>query len=99
MQKLRDGIRDGRLNHCQHFIPQRAALQYLLPLLIDDFTLLIHYVVVGQHILSAFKVLIFQPLLGTFNGVGKDPGVDGIVFGDTQTGNHSQNTIAAEQTH
>ncbi len=64
-----DDVVNGGFQHEKHLLMQVFAGKHVLALLVDKLALLIHYIVVFQHVFADFKVARFDLLLGGFDGL------------------------------
>ena len=70
MQRALHRVRNGGVDHADDFVTQIAVIQHLGTLFINNGTLLVHDVVVGQDVFTAVEVLILELLLRGFDGSG-----------------------------
>ena len=68
---------DVLAQHLVHFGADILAIQHLSALTIDNLALLVHPVVVLQHVLADLEVAAFQLFLGAFQRVGDHAVLDG----------------------
>ena len=85
--------------HLVHFGADVLAVQHLAALAIDDLALLVHHVVVLQHVLADLEVAAFQLFLGAFQRVGDHAVLDGRVLVDLEGVHQAGDAVAAEQAH
>ena len=57
-----------------------CAFQHLAALFVDDFALVVHHVVIFQHVLADFEVMAFHLLLRIFDVSGDDLRLDRLAF-------------------
>ena len=77
---------------------QIQTVQHLKALFIDQLTLLIHYVIVKENVLTSAEVFAFQTLLRIFNGFRKKLNLKGLIFIHTKTVCKAKHPIGAEKT-
>ena len=94
-----DGGVNPAVDHVADELPHVLSVQHLAALLIDDFTLDVHHVVVFQGVLSGLEVLGLHLFLGVLNGAGENLGVNGGVVVNLQGLHHVLHPLGAEQTH
>ena len=75
------------------------AVQDLAALAVDDLALLVHDVVVAQHVFADLEVAALQLLLGALDGGGDHPGLDGGVLVQAHRVHQVLHPLAAEQAH
>ena len=85
--------------HVVHLGADILAIQHLAALAVDDLTLLVHHVVVLQHVLADLEVAAFQLFLGAFQRVGDHAVLDGRVLVDLEGIHQAGDAVAAEQAH
>ena len=75
------------------------ALEHGLTLAVDDLALLVHHVVVLEHVLADLVVAGFDRLLCIAHTLGDALGADGLTFGQALGGHHSGHQLGVEQAH
>ena len=90
---------DDIVDHAHDGIAQGIGCQDLAALAVEDFTLLVHDIVIFQDVLTDFKVVAFDFLLGLFNGPGDHLGRNRFVFIHAQLIHELGNIVRAEDTH
>ena len=85
--------------HIVHLGADVLTVEHLAALAVDDLTLLVHDIVVLQHVLADLKVPAFQLLLGAFEGAGDHAVLDGGVLVQLEGIHQAGNAVAAEQAH
>lgn len=78
-------VKDGLLEVC--FFKDLAAL------VINDFALLVHDIVIFKDLLTNFKVARFDLLLGRLNGTGHNLMLNGLVFFHAELIHDARNVI------
>ena len=71
--------------HLVHLGADVLTVQHLAALAIDDLALLVHHVVVLQHVLADLEVAAFQLFLGAFQRIGDHAVLDGGVLVNLQS--------------
>ena len=71
---------DDIVDHAHNGITQGIRCQDLTALAVEDFTLLVHDIIVFQDVLTDFKVMAFDFLLSLFDGPGDHLGRNRFVF-------------------
>ena len=90
-----------------HVVPQHLvdvgadvlAVQHLVALAIDDLALLVHDVVVAQHVFADLEVAALQLFLGALDGGGDHPGLDGGVLVQAHGVHQVLDPLASKQAH
>ena len=91
---------DVAADHIHHGIRQVGVVQHRLALTVDDGSLLVHDVVVGQDVLTALEVVILDLLLGVLDGVGQDTRLDGGIVVQTHAVDEGDDAlVVTEQAH
>src|SRR5690606_6049748 len=80
-------------------IAQIGPGEHFSPLAIDDFSLLVHHVVVFKHALTDIKVIAFDTYLRLLDRLADHAMLDGLIFGDFGPRHHVLDTVAAEAFH
>ena len=75
------------------------AHQHLAPLAVDDLPLLVHHVVVAEHILAGVEVGHLHPLLGALDLLGDEAVFDGYLVAGVQPGHDALHPIRPEPAH
>ena len=75
------------------------AIQHTSSLFVDDFSLLIHNLVVLQQILTNCKVIALNLLLSFLNRTGKHLMLDLLAFFYSKRLKHLHQSLRAEQSH
>ena len=78
---------------------QVHSVEHLAALRVNDRALLIHHIVIHQHVFAAVEVLRLQAFLCAFNGVGENFCVDGRVLIQPEAIYQGCDVFAAEQPH
>ena len=78
---------------------QVFLVQHLAAFLVDDFTLLVHNIVVFQDHLTDIEVPFFHPLLGIFNGTGHHLVFNRFILFQSQLIHHVLDPVAAKEAH
>ena len=86
-------------NHHVKILSQILTEENLLSLSVDDFPLLVHYIVILQDVLSDAEVSSFHLLLGILYLLRNHARLDGFVFLHAQFLNDSLHPLSAEETH
>ena len=94
-----DRIGNRRGDHLEDRLLHIVTVKHRTALSIDDISLLIHYVVVCDNVLSALEVGILYIFLRTLNRVGQNFCINGGVVGKLQRFGNSQDSLTSEQTH
>ena len=97
--KARRGFFNKLIGHAQKGLAHVLAFQHLAPLLVDQFALLVHHIVIAQHVLSDLIVAAFNALLRVFDLFGQHAGFQRHIFFHTQLGDQRLNTLTAKQAH
>ena len=85
-------------HHAHDVLLQVFAEEHLAPLVIDDFTLLVHDVVVLKHVFTDFKVAAFHFFLRVFNGLGQHAGSDRLIL-HAELIHNALDPVSAKETH
>ena len=85
--------------HRNEVLSEIFSKQYLLTLAVDYLTLLVHYIVVLQHVFSYGKVLAFHFLLGVFDLLRDHLRFYGLVFFDAESLYDILHPFTAEKSH
>ena len=85
--------------HLVHLGADILAVQHLAALPVDDLTLLVHHIVVLQHVFTDLEVAAFQLFLSAFQRVGDHAVLDVGVLVDLQGVHQAGYPVAAEQAH
>ena len=91
-----DSALDELLDHADDVIVDVLAFQHLTALLIDQLALLVHDVIVLQHVLADFVVAAFHALLGVFDLAGQQLCIQRGILVHAQAGGEHLHPFAAE---
>ena len=92
----------GIVGHIIDVAQEVLAVQNLVALLVDDPTLLVHHVVVVEHLLAHGEIYLLDLALGTLDGSADQLGLDGYIRRHVVACHHGGNSvhaIAAEEAH
>ena len=85
--------------HVVHLGADILTVQHLAALAIDDLALLVHHVVVLQHVLTDLKVAALQLFLGALQRAGDHPVLNGGILVQLEGIHQVGNAVTAEQAH
>ena len=92
----------GIVGHIIDVAQEVLAVQDLVALLVDDPALLVHHVVVVEHLLAHGEIYLLDLALGTLDGSADQLGLDGYIRRHVVACHHGGNSvhaIAAEEAH
>ncbi len=89
--------RNNLMHHIHDIIPQMIAHEHLAALRINNLTLLIHNIVIFQHILTHIKIARFHFLLRMFNGPRNEFMLNRFILFHAQLIHDRCNIISSEQ--
>ena len=90
---------DQFFDHKEDVFAQIFAMQNLPPLSINHFTLLVHHVVIFQHVLTGIEMLRFHFFLRLLDGPRNQGMLDRLIFLHPQFIHQGRDVVSAEQTH
>ena len=98
-QELGAGRVDVLPQHVVHLGADILTVQHFAALAIDDLALLVHHVVVLQHVLTDLKVAALQLFLGALQRAGDHPVLNGGILVQLEGIHQAGNAVTAEQAH
>ena len=90
---------DDFLDHVHDALAKILALQHLAALRIDDLALLVHHVVVFEHVLAHVEIPRFHFLLRVLNRAGDNGMFDGLVFLHAKRVHHLRDAVGGKKPH
>ena len=86
------------VHHGQNVLLHILTKENLAALVIDNLSLLVHYVVVLENVFTDFEVASLYLLLSVFDGLGKHPCGNRLIL-HAELIHHILNSVAAEKSH
>ena len=86
-------------DHKENILAQIFAVQDLAPLPVNDFPLLIHHVIVFQHMFTGIEMMRFDLLLRLLDRTRNQRMLDRFIFFHAQFVHQRRDVVGAEQTH
>ncbi|MMZ61292.1 hypothetical protein D1872_234360 [compost metagenome] len=90
---------DNRLDHIYNDLLNVLGFKQLTALFINNFTLLIHHIVILKHDFTNVKVIAFYPFLSRFNRTCYHFALDRLIFFKTKTFHHVQHVVRTKTFH
>ena len=88
---------DDFLDHIHDALAKLFALQHLAALRVNDLALLVHHVVVFEHVLAHVEIPRLDLLLGVLDGAGDDRMLDRLVFFHAELIHDFSDALGGEQ--
>ena len=96
-QRRHDRAFDDLLDHLADLVAEVFAFEDAAALLVDHAPLLVHDLVVLQHVLAAHEVELFDLLLGVLDDPAQHLGLDRLALARPQAVEHAVHAVAGEQ--
>ncbi|MNV69376.1 hypothetical protein D3C71_1622830 [compost metagenome] len=90
---------DYWLDHFHDNVLDVLGLQNFAALLVDNFALLVHDVVILQDDFADVEVIAFDPLLRRFYSAGNHPALDRLIFFKAKSFHHIQHIVSTKTFH
>ncbi|MNB96703.1 hypothetical protein D3C75_439120 [compost metagenome] len=87
------------LDHFKYDIFNIFRLQNLTALFINNFTLLIHHVIILQYDFTNIKVITFNTFLSRFHSTRNHAALNRLIFLKPKAIHHTQNVVSAKTLH